>query len=232
MSDSAPGAAPAAERRAWLRDRRRVDEQQEDALAGDYDTDWGEIEPMHHSFVGCSCPGCRPTAGCWTRSAAPASTSRWCWPPAACCSGWTTPAPRWPSPPRSSPRSPPSGTTCRSCPTGVSSTACCVWTPWLVPPEEWPPVLERFRRALHSGGWLYLTVERAPADRVRAARAVGGPTTLTAAAADNGVGWNVLSYRPVDSRPTGAVEDIGWTWLGQGRLTAHYFAPHGQQRPA
>ena len=108
----------------------------------------------------------------------------------------------------------------------------CVDAMEFVPPEEWPPVLERFRRALHSGGWLYLTVERAPADRVRAARAVGGPTTLTAAAADNGVGWNVLSYRPVDSRPTGAVEDIGWTWLGQGRLTAHYFAPHGQQRPA
>jgi len=33
----------------------------------------------------------------------------------------------------------------------------------------WPPVLERFRRALNSRGWLYLTVERAPADQVRAA---------------------------------------------------------------
>ena len=30
-------------------------------------------------------------------------------------------------------------------------------------------VLERFRWALRSGGWLYLTVELAPADRVRAA---------------------------------------------------------------
>jgi hypothetical protein len=38
-----------------------------------------------------------------------------------------------------------------------------------VPPEEWPPVLERFRRALRPGGWLYLTVELASDDRVRAA---------------------------------------------------------------
>jgi hypothetical protein len=38
-----------------------------------------------------------------------------------------------------------------------------------VPPEDWPPVLERFRRALRPEGWLYLTVELAPADQVRAA---------------------------------------------------------------
>jgi len=38
-----------------------------------------------------------------------------------------------------------------------------------VPPEEWPPVLERFYRALRPEGWLYLTVERARGDRVRAA---------------------------------------------------------------
>ena len=41
----------------------------------------------------------------------------------------------------------------------------------------------------------------------------------TTAAADNGVGCNV----------TAAVEDIGWTWLGQGGLTAHYFDPYGRQ---
>jgi hypothetical protein len=36
------------------------------------------------------------------------------------------------------------------------------------PTEDGPPVLERFRRALRSGGWLYLTVELAPGDRARA----------------------------------------------------------------
>jgi SAM-dependent methyltransferase len=44
----------------------------------------------------------------------------------------------------------------------------CVDAMEFIPPEEWPPVLERFRRALQPGGWLYLTVELAPDDRVRA----------------------------------------------------------------
>ena len=51
MNDAKTGAAPAADRGAWLRDRRRVDEQQEDALAGDYDAQWGEIEDTHQGFV-------------------------------------------------------------------------------------------------------------------------------------------------------------------------------------
>ena len=45
----------------------------------------------------------------------------------------------------------------------------CVDAMEFVPPEEWPPVLERFYRALRPEGWLYLTVERARGDRVRAA---------------------------------------------------------------
>jgi hypothetical protein len=36
-------------------------------------------------------------------------------------------------------------------------------------PEEWPVVLECFRRVLRPQGSLYLRVELAPADRVRAA---------------------------------------------------------------
>ena len=51
MSDAATGA-PTADRGAWLRELRRVDERQEDAVAGDFDAEWGEIEPLHHSFVG------------------------------------------------------------------------------------------------------------------------------------------------------------------------------------
>jgi len=44
----------------------------------------------------------------------------------------------------------------------------CVDAMEFVPPEDWPGVLERFRRAVHPGGWLYLTVELAPRDQVRA----------------------------------------------------------------
>ena len=51
MSGSETGARPAADREAWLRGLRRIDEQQENALAADFDAQWGMIEPMHHSFV-------------------------------------------------------------------------------------------------------------------------------------------------------------------------------------
>ncbi|MGH2489164.1 MAG: class I SAM-dependent methyltransferase, partial [Candidatus Limnocylindria bacterium] len=45
----------------------------------------------------------------------------------------------------------------------------CIDAMEFVPPEDWPGVLERFRRALRPGGFLYLTVELAPEDQVRAA---------------------------------------------------------------
>jgi hypothetical protein len=47
-----------------------------------------------------------------------------------------------------------------------------------VPPEDWPPVLECLRRALRPQGWLYLTVELAPADRVRAANQAARRSSL------------------------------------------------------
>ena len=45
----------------------------------------------------------------------------------------------------------------------------CVDAMEFVPPEDWPGILERFRRALRSVGWLYLTVELVPENEVRAA---------------------------------------------------------------
>jgi 2-polyprenyl-3-methyl-5-hydroxy-6-metoxy-1,4-benzoquinol methylase len=51
MGDAETGAGPAADRGAWLRDLRRVDERQEDALAGDFDARWGQIQPTHQTFV-------------------------------------------------------------------------------------------------------------------------------------------------------------------------------------
>jgi hypothetical protein len=68
-----------------------------------------------------------------------------------------------------------------------------------VPPEDWPVVLERFGRALRPGGWVYLTVERAPGDRVRtgnqAARRAGLPVV-------NGeVLWGKLTATTITTRP-------------------------------
>jgi hypothetical protein len=167
MSDGETGVAPAIDREAWLRNLRRVDERQEDALAGDFDAQWGEIEPAHQAFVERFLSRLPPDGRCWTRPAGPASTSRGCWLAVAGCSGSTTPARCWPTPPPSSPRSPPPSMTSRSCPTRVSSTACgchgvrptggLAGGPGAVPSGSTP------------GGWLYLTVELAPGDRVRAA---------------------------------------------------------------
>jgi hypothetical protein len=73
------------------------------------------------------------------------------------------------------PSSPPTSTTCRSSPyQGEFDGVLYVDGMEVVLPEDWPPVLERLRRALRSGGWLYLTVELAPGDRVRAGQP-GGP---------------------------------------------------------
>jgi hypothetical protein len=44
----------------------------------------------------------------------------------------------------------------------------CVDAMEFVPPEDWPDIVGRFRRALRPGGWLYLTIELAPEDQVRA----------------------------------------------------------------
>jgi SAM-dependent methyltransferase len=42
----------------------------------------------------------------------------------------------------------------------------CVDAMEMVPPEEWPLVVERFRQALRPGGWLYLTVELVPPEEI------------------------------------------------------------------
>jgi ubiquinone/menaquinone biosynthesis C-methylase UbiE len=43
----------------------------------------------------------------------------------------------------------------------------CVDAMEFVPPEDWPGILGRFRRAVRPGGWLYVTVELLPEDRMR-----------------------------------------------------------------
>jgi ubiquinone/menaquinone biosynthesis C-methylase UbiE len=45
------GSAATADRAAWIRDLRRLNEQQEDTLAPVFDIRWGEIEETHRAFV-------------------------------------------------------------------------------------------------------------------------------------------------------------------------------------
>lgn len=68
----------------------------------------------------------------------------------------------------------------------------CVDAMEMIPPEDWPVVLDRFRRALRPAGWLYLTVERLHEEEVRAlnedARRSGLPVV------DGEVLWDGYGY--------------------------------------
>jgi SAM-dependent methyltransferase len=170
MSDAKTGAGPAADRGAWLRDRRRVDELQEDALAGDYDAQWGEIAPTHQGFVERFLSRLPPTgrvldAACGTGKYFPMvlATGRSLLGVDHAGAALAIAAAKFPQVPTER-------HDLQELPyQGEFDGVLCVDAMEFVPPEEWPPVLERFRSALRPGGWLYLTVERAPADRVRAA---------------------------------------------------------------
>jgi SAM-dependent methyltransferase len=170
MSGSGAGAAPSAERRAWLRDLRWADERQEDALAGDFDAQWGEIEPTHQAFVErflsrLPSDGRVLDAACGTGKYFPmvlASTRR--------LLGVDHAGALLANAAAKFPQVPTAKHDLQELPyRGEFDGVLCVDAMEFVPPEEWPPVLERFRRALRPEGWLYLTVELAPADRVRAA---------------------------------------------------------------
>jgi SAM-dependent methyltransferase len=170
MSDSAPGAAPPADRRAWLRDLRRVDERQEDALAGDFDAHWGKIEPLHHSFVErflsmLPSDGRVLDAACGTGKYFPmvlASGRELVGVDhaGALLANAATKFPQVPTAKHDLQELPYRG---------KFDGVLCVDAMEFVPPEDWPAVLECFGRALRPKGWLYLTVELAPDDRVRAA---------------------------------------------------------------
>ena len=51
MSDVETGPTPSADRAEWIRELRRRDEEQEDALVAVDDAPWGEIEDRHRAFA-------------------------------------------------------------------------------------------------------------------------------------------------------------------------------------
>jgi SAM-dependent methyltransferase len=170
VSGSETGAAPSAERRAWLRSLRRVDERQEDDLAGEFDAQWGEIQPTHQAFVErflCRLPpdGRVLDAACGTGKYFPMvlASGRSLLGVDQAGGSLAVAAAKLPQVPTEQ-------HDLQELPyQDQFHGVLCVDAMEFVPPEDWPVVLERFRRALRPGGWLYLTVERAPDDRVRAA---------------------------------------------------------------
>jgi SAM-dependent methyltransferase len=169
MGDAETRAAPAADREAWLRNLRRVDEQQEDALAEDFDALWGEIEPTHREFVERFLSRLPPDgrvldAACGTGKYFPlvlASGRR--------LLGVDHAGAYLANAAAKFPQVPTDKHDLQELPhQDEFDGVLCVDAMEFVPPEDWPVVLERFRRALRRPGWLYLTVELAPGDRVRA----------------------------------------------------------------
>jgi hypothetical protein len=62
------------DRATWIRDLRRLNEQQESGLADDYDAYWGEIEDTHRAFIDRFLRSSCPRAACSTQRAGRAST--------------------------------------------------------------------------------------------------------------------------------------------------------------
>ncbi len=168
MSDPSTAPVPMVDREAWVRALRRMNERQEDALAPDYDARWGEIEDEHRGFVEKFLsklpPGGRVLdAACGTgkyfalvlaggRSLVGVDHS------AAYLARARAKFSHVPTEKHDLQDLP-----YRDEFDGVM----CVDAMEFVPPEDWPGIVERFHRALHPGGWLYLTVELAREDRVR-----------------------------------------------------------------
>jgi SAM-dependent methyltransferase len=170
MSDAETSRTAAVDRADWIRDLRRLDERLEDALAETYDAEWGGIEDDHRAFIE-RFLALLPADG--RVLDAPCGTGKYFAMVLASgrsllgvdhSGGYLA---------RAATRFP-----------GVPTEKCdlqdlpyrdefdgviCVDAMEFIPPEDWPIVLDRFRGALHPGGWLYLTVERAADDRVRAA---------------------------------------------------------------
>jgi SAM-dependent methyltransferase len=170
MSDAEPGPASAADRAAWLRELRRVNERQEDALAPDYDANWGKVEGTHRAFVERFLRLLPPDgrvldAACGTGKYFPLmlASGRSLLGVDHTGAYLARAAAKFPGVPTDK-------HDLQELPYNDEfDGVLCVDAMEFVPPEDWPPVLRRFRRALHPRGWLYLTVELAHQEQVRAA---------------------------------------------------------------
>jgi SAM-dependent methyltransferase len=178
--DHESSGVPAPDRAAWIVGLRRENEQQEDALADEYDAHWGGIEPTHASFVQRFLSLLPPDgrvldAACGTGKyfAAVLESGRSLLGVDHSDAYLAVAVAK--SPGASVGKHDLQDLPYRDEFDGVM----CVDAMEFVPPEDWPVVLERFRCCLHAGGWLYLTVELVPEDEVRAAnqeaRAAGLP---------------------------------------------------------
>ena len=160
------------DRVTWLRELRRMNEQQEEGLVDVFDATWGQVEDTHRAFIERFLSMLPPSgrvldAACGTgkyfglvleggRSVLGVDHTG---------AYLRRAAEKFPAVPTAK-------HDLQDMPfVEEFDGVMCVDAMEFVPPEDWPVVLGRFRRALRSGGSLYLTVELAPQDEMRAGNA-------------------------------------------------------------
>jgi SAM-dependent methyltransferase len=158
----------AVERAAWLRELRRLNEEQEDALAPVFDARWGEIEPVHRMFVERFLsrlpPGGRVLdAACGTGKYFPLVLAG-----GRSLLGVDHAAAYLASAAAKFPQVPTEKHDLQGLPYEHEfDGVMCIDAMEFVAPEDWALILGRFVRALRPGGGLYVTIERHPEEQVR-----------------------------------------------------------------
>jgi SAM-dependent methyltransferase len=223
------------DRGAWLRDLRRVNERQEDALADDFDALYGEVEPTHQALIERFLSRLPPDgrvldAACGTGKYFPmvlASGRRLLGVDhaGAYLAKAATKFPHVPTDKHDLQDLPYQG---------EFDGVLCMDAMECIPPEDWPVVLERFHRALRPAGWLYLTVELARQDQVRAANQAARRSGLPVV--DGEVVWEepdgYYHYYPSMQQVRAWLADAGFTvdqeaeapWHQEGYAYHHLLA--------
>jgi SAM-dependent methyltransferase len=156
------------DRAKWVQELRRVNERQEDALSWVFDERWGDIGEVHRVFVtrflGSLPPGGRVLdAACGTGKYFGMVLESGCSVLGVDHSTGHLARAR-----DKFPEVPTEKRDLHDLPyRDEFDGVMCVDALEMVPPEDWPIVLSRFRRALRPGGRLYLTVERVSDPEVR-----------------------------------------------------------------
>ena len=157
----------ALDRGAWLRRLRRENAEQEDALSAVYDERWGEIEETHRALVGRFLSSLPPggrvlDAACGTGKYFGMVLD------SGCSVLGIDHSPGHLA--RARERFPGVPTEVRELQDLASREefdgVLCVDALEMIPPEDYPTVLARFRRALRPGGRLYVTIERVSEEQV------------------------------------------------------------------
>jgi SAM-dependent methyltransferase len=164
------GGMPRADRATWLREQREVNEEQEYALASIYDEYWGQIGDTHWAFVERFCSMLPPEGRVLDAACGTGKYFGMVLESGRSLLGVDHTGVYLDRARAKYPGVPTQKHHLQELPfEDEFDGLMCVDAMEFVPPEEWPAVLER--RALHPGGWLYLTVELVPQDEILAANA-------------------------------------------------------------